>query len=1096
MQLLLHNTHSPNSTLQLLFIVLYSMLLSAPVIAQPDSNAAAALQAGEQAYRQADFAEAIGHFYSVQNIQEIAKKAQLTAALGLGNSYLQLANYDSANKWTTIAWEIGEPEKNNFPALWGKVLELKGNYYRASENWDDASIYLEEALNWRKSFDTPTLLDSYIALGNNYLKQGMLRKAREQFEAGEKLVGAQLDSLSYARNLILGGYIDLYWGDFRESVDYLLQAERVFKKLGLNSHTELAFAYTLLGYNYGSTEELKKSLEYCQKAREIQIEKLDAEHPILAVTYYYTGNTLARMRDHAQALEFYKQALRIWTTQYGENHQRVGTLYSTIGLAYRGLQQYEEGLVVMEKAINILSNLPREYPFLHQVYMSKAYLEMESNRLEDALISLKKALALGEKNLSPNSPYMISIHRAFGDCYKMMKQYPEAIKHCEISIAKAGNESSQYVDKARNYFLLSNIYLETNQPDIGLEKVQQALHILDANYPEDWRKSDPGPNLYSNPGLMLEVFIEKGRLLQAKSFQAEDPQYLQLGLKTLLNGADLVDSMRIRMLSETGQLRWAVTAKGLYELAIAQCWELYQLTNNENYLDQAFQLSEKSKSLLLLMQMRELLAKESVGIPPELLAYEQKINDQLVDAQTRIFRAVNQEAETDSTNMLQWESEVFALKQSRDSLRKLFEKDFPAYYSIKYKQESLIVSEAQQMLDDSTVLIEYFIGDNSGYVFWISKNGAGASQLWHGTNLTKSLEQFRTWVTGPPDGYDKEEYTREFAQLAFHLYEELLEPIAEEVNTFPNWVIVPDGPLGYINLGTLISDMPKELGNYHSYDFVLWDHTIANEYSVGLMRHLKNLPKEDQIIGKVLAFAPEFKGDYPLAQEQAVRGGYNPLPYARQELEGISKWFATNKFMGTDASEINFIQHATNYQIIHLSSHAKAGDENPMAAHIAFAERGGREGDNTLMLAEIYNYRLHADMVVLSACETGIGKLFKGEGVMSLARGFTFAGAKSMIMSLWQVNDASTAEIMTRFYENLSKGYNKDLALQQAQRDYLLSNDQIHSHPFYWAGFVATGNMAPLSINSDNSLVWIMMFSVLALLIGLLALRPVKKLLR
>ena len=225
----------------------------------------------------------------------------------------------------------------------------------------------------------------------------------------------------------------------------------------------------------------------------------------------------------------YRQALRIWTDQYGENHQRVGMLHNTMGLAYRGLKQYDEGLIMMKKAIEILSGLPREYPFLHQIYMSKAYIEMENDQLEEALLSLKKSLALAEKRLDSNHPNLIAIHRAFGDCYKMMKRYPEAIRHFEISIAKADDGSSQYVDKARNYYLMGSIYRASNQPDKGLEHVQQALHTLDANYPEDWRQPDPGANLYSNPGLIMEMFIEKGRLLQAKAFETKEQHYLALG---------------------------------------------------------------------------------------------------------------------------------------------------------------------------------------------------------------------------------------------------------------------------------------------------------------------------------------------------------------------------------------------------------------------------------------------------------------------------------------------------------------------------------------------------------------------------------------
>ena len=146
-----------------------------------------------------------------------------------------------------------------------------------------------------------------------------------------------------------------------------------------------------------------------------------------------------------------------------------------------------------------------------------------------------------------------------------------------------------------------------------------------------------------------------------------------------------------------------------------------------------------------------------------------------------------------------------------------------------------------------------------------------------------------------------------------------------------------------------------------------------------------------------------------------------------------------------------------------------------MSTHIAFSQVENAEDDNMLMLAELFNQRLQADMVVLSACETGTGKLFKGEGIMSLGRGFTYAGARSLVMSLWQVNDASTAEIMRYFYAYLAKGMDKDEALRKAQLDFITAGDNQSAHPYYWAGFIAMGDMTPLIIIPQQSYwLWIL----------------------
>ena len=161
-------------------------------------------------------------------------------------------------------------------------------------------------------------------------------------------------------------------------------------------------------------------------------------------------------------------------------------------------------------------------------------------------------------------------------------------------------------------------------------------------------------------------------------------------------------------------------------------------------------------------------------------------------------------------------------------------------------------------------------------------------------------------------------------------------------------------------------------------------------------------------------------------------------------------------WLGADATKQKFQELASGFKILHLATHGKANHQDGEFSFLAFSTE---DGSSLLSVAELYNLSLNADMVVLSACETGIGAQQRGEGVISLARAFAFAGAKSIVASLWSVNDKSTMEIMDQFYAGIKTGWSKPQALAQAKRDYLTKNPGQNAHPFFWAGFVGVGDM-------------------------------------
>jgi CHAT domain-containing protein len=224
-------------------------------------------------------------------------------------------------------------------------------------------------------------------------------------------------------------------------------------------------------------------------------------------------------------------------------------------------------------------------------------------------------------------------------------------------------------------------------------------------------------------------------------------------------------------------------------------------------------------------------------------------------------------------------------------------------------------------------------------------------------------------------------------------------------------------------------------------------------------------------------FSLGFSQTYYLEEEDtllAIRGSLTKLQWAEREVKGISEIIAGNTYYHDKATEEIFKKKAPKAGIIHLATHAIINDKNPMYSKLVMSKDKNSGEDGFLNTYELYNMNLSADLVVLSACNTGCGKLIRGEGIMSLARGFMYAGCPSIVMSLWPVDDQSTSLLMKYFYNGLDDGLSKDKALRNAKLEYLKRADAVKSNPFYWAGFVPIGNTKPIQLrHKPSNLVWL-----------------------
>ncbi|MBL4651153.1 MAG: CHAT domain-containing protein, partial [Aureispira sp.] len=314
-----------------------------------------------------------------------------------------------------------------------------------------------------------------------------------------------------------------------------------------------------------------------------------------------------------------------------------------------------------------------------------------------------------------------------------------------------------------------------------------------------------------------------------------------------------------------------------------------------------------------------------------------------------------------------------------------------------------------------------------------------------------------------------------YTLTAYNLYLTLIAPIQAHLTNIKHLIIVPDNDLGHIPFEALLSTFSEQREtDYKVLNYLLNDYSISYSYSASLSLENKQY-KRGKNNSKILGFAATYNPKDSIFPERSpsnlkLRQTLEALPAATEEVLALQKQFLNSDFFfGEKATEANFKAHAPNYSILHLAMHGIVNHHHPLLSSLAFTEDYSETENNFLEAHEISNLQLNNDLVVLSACETGYGEFEQGEGIISLARSFMYAGTPSLVVSLWEVNDFSTAIIMQLFYQYLTDGMTKDKALRQAKLDFIQRSDGIITHPAFWSPFILLGDNQPIVFHQTNS---------------------------
>ena len=750
----------------------------------------------------------------------------------------------------------------------------------------------------------------------------------------------------------------------------------------------------------------------------------------------------------------------------------IAKMYTDEGKYELAQQYYDKNIrYILQKKPNDLASLNTNYSLLAELYGKKG-------QYENSNAYFKKALEFYLKDQTGINGIIATAHNLSENYLALSKT--DSAQHY-LKLAKAYlNETHHFA--SYHHRVQAKLEQKMNNYELALKELNFALHLEK----EKWKnaKNESIAIIYNEIGMLqaafgqyvsavanynlgleqVEDFDSRGtstlKLLKNKSVSLNklgNNDNYKATMETVNLGIKTLDTLKPSFRSKADQLFLIEDAFPLFESGLEAAYQLYASTSDDSLIDLAFRYSEKSKSVLLLEALLEAKATQFANIPNDVLERESELKSEITYLEKQI-----KNSETDQSDL---KDALFTLKEEYRQLVQKLEVDYKSYYDLKYNTTTVSLEVSQKSLSKHQLLISYFYGNKAIYAIALNRGKKEMFRIPIDADLEANIKKVYQMLSDPKSDVIA------LGNATYSIYELLLKPILNSGDQ-KKLIIIPDGLLNYLPFSAL-NTSPGGIR------YLAENHAIGYVNSATLLSELEERqPKEHTI----LAFAPSFDGTVSVSNPD--RGKLLPLPNNKKEVEQILTSFHGRAYIDGEASLRNFKSQLASFGMVHLATHAIFDDTAPEYSYLAFAQNGNAAED-LLYVADLYNLQLDADLVTLSACESGIGDLKRGEGFLSLARGFFYSGAASIASTLWKINDASTTTLMTSFYKNLSKGEAKDVALQNAQIEFLDNNrDNALSHPYYWSAFVISGNTLALSL--PYNWIWFILVTLVVLVSGFL----------
>ncbi|WP_340114779.1 CHAT domain-containing protein [Maribellus mangrovi] len=879
------------------------------------------------------------------------------------------------------------------------------------------------------------------------------------------------------------------------------------KAYGENDYM-LGAAYSAIGISYFNLGEIDKALEFYELAEQSYYLRDKPSLGSLAALYRNIGNVYRAKLDYNMALEYSMQAL---TYRLQENQDDKYYIYE----AYYGIAEVYYLMNNYKKSLEILMTNYEETDDFNKIYFSEliAIIYQEIDEYDKADQYYTNTINLMIDYFGSEDMQLAIEYLNYAEFYAEIKDFDNGIaalrKAYEII---SNNQSNKGIELSSYYEYMGDLYRnkQIESPNISIFRIRKKQNLndaikwynksLQALYTEDFELQLENLSIdnclsFNEAIVLLKTMADtynEMALLDKEEKTAFYTASLDKALRYYKVIGNLIQRARMEISSDESKIQLATLEYETFTKTIETAYLAYEVSHDDKYLSLAFLNSEQIKSSAVFDKISNDLAQENSLIPDSLLELESKLNNTISIYNEKIFQE-NSYDDADSALLQEYNDKIFEATRQRDELNRFLESEYPDYYDLKYSKSMLTIDDARNRMDKKDAILEFVFSENDSinelFTFLITKDKKYFLRQPINKEKEASLEYVYNFMSTKNYLLTQNEDSKAFCSAAYQSYLLLIAPFENDLIN-KNLTVVPDGKLNYIAFDGLIKTMPDTSGfiDFSKLDYLVRHLNVNYANSVNIL--LKYNSSNRNIKNKVLAFAPEYNNE----KFELSNATYTllPLPGVQDEVMAIAETVSTDIYQGAAATEECFRSASQNHEILHLAMHAYINDSLPAYSRLAFSPVSGEKDlqkDGWLNTADIYNLNLHnVRLTVLSACNTGVGRMQKGEGLMSLARGFLYAGCPSIIMSLWEVEDNAGTQIMTSFYKYLKSGKTKDEALRLAKIDYLDNANSRLAHPHYWMSFKTIGDPSPIYTSND-----IYFFGLLILLIVAFAIDQVMR---
>jgi CHAT domain-containing protein/uncharacterized protein HemY len=974
-----------------------------------------------------NYSEALKFFEQVQSSKGIAD-----SSYGMGRVYEKLSEYEKGvvalRKALSLHEQVGDDKAVGLDLNQLASIEMRRANYAEVQTLAQKAIAMHERVGNKAG-----LSEALWVMGRTLFNTGNFSKSVTLAQRALTLDEETKDGKGMVLDLNLLGIAHNKMGSYAQAVSCYERALEIAEQLV----DKEAAGMTLSNLGQVRADQGRDDLALDGYRKSLAIAKEIKHKHGTAINLINFALVRWRQGQYSDALEKMNEALQIWE----ENGDRQGVaivlsniagIYSDIGNDELSLQHYQRS-VQLSRETGDQYALGATLNYIGQLYAKRQQYQTALNYFSQSLEIVEKA---------GNKQELCNNYLGLGKTKEQMENFPAALADYKKSLEIAEQMGDRQM-QARAMLGAGSVQYRLGMLKEAASNVTQSVRIS-----QEIRHQE----------VLSESFHFQG-LVQSKLGQKEE------GRKSMEKAITVIEGVR-------KELDLPEEKAGYFETKLTVYEDLIQLLVEIGRHSEALQYAERSKARAFLDLLTEANIYPEKDLKPKLKKNKLLLQARYIEIQKKL-RLETEKDKNDPTTIRNLEGNLVEMEKEYVQLKREIRKQNPNYSALAHPQP-VAINDVRKLLDETTALLEYSVGESNSYLFLVTASDMKVITLPGEKELSSQIQKLSEVLQKPDEILQDLEGTHTtYADISSRLYDILIKPVHPEIADKKTLLIVPDGTLNYLPFEVLLTNKPgSQKINFEKLPYLLRKFQIHYAPSVSVLSAIGSnlLLRKAKNSKDLLAAADPVYGGQPGATRASKQDIYGiikaaaslpSLPNTRLEVEQIANLYPEEKvtlLIGKEANENNIKQtKLSEYRLLHFAAHGIINEDQSDLSSLVFSMDQDDQEDGFLMMREVFDLKLNADLVTLSACRTALGQRIRGEGIHSLARAFLYAGANSVLVSLWDVSDKSTAALMKTTYGNMSENHSdKAAALRNAKLKMI--EESAYSHPYYWAPFVLIGD--------------------------------------